>query len=60
MKKPAAAEWSIDLTSICGDGNGQNALKVQIRELVVRLFEQIDLLAAVLSGFLVLHQIHLW
>jgi hypothetical protein len=27
MKKPA--EWSIDLTSICGDGNDQNALKLQ-------------------------------
>jgi hypothetical protein len=27
MKKPT--EWSMDLTSIGGNGNGQNALKLQ-------------------------------
>jgi hypothetical protein len=26
MKRPIV--WSMDLTFICGDGNGQNALKV--------------------------------
>jgi hypothetical protein len=33
-KKPAAAEWSMDLTSICGDGNGQNALKLKKLEVI--------------------------
>jgi hypothetical protein len=33
MKKPAA-EWSMDLTSICGDGNGQQALKLQKLEVI--------------------------
>jgi hypothetical protein len=32
MKKPT--EWSMDLTSISGDGNGQNALKGQKREVI--------------------------
>jgi hypothetical protein len=36
MKKPAA-EWSMDMTSICGDGNSQNALKEQIPE-VIQIF----------------------
>jgi hypothetical protein len=35
MKKPAG--WSMDLNSICGDGNGRKALKVRKRE-VIQLF----------------------
>jgi hypothetical protein len=41
MKKPTA-EWSLDLTSICG--NGQNALKkVPKREVIQFIFDNLNL-----------------
>jgi hypothetical protein len=50
MEKPAI--WSMDFSSICGDGNGQNAMKVRKWEVIQYFGENLNFLEFWIFGFL--------